>query len=184
MLIYLDLCLYTDINISLLIEWVTYCMLGYIRLDWVRFWLIQYTILGWTMGKFRAQGVHQTGQHLLASANLIVHLPIEFPNNICWCAWLTFGYWVYVYSRKLGKGKRQLLWILNRRGAFLPFFHLVLPRLVFSSEIATAQAAGCPGLCCKSANNKISEKKVWGWHFRGRSNLELVRFWRFYNLFL
>ena len=62
MLIYLDLCLYTDINISLLIEWVTYCMLGYIRLDWVRFWLIQYTILGWTMGKFRAQGVHQTGQ--------------------------------------------------------------------------------------------------------------------------
>ena len=33
MLIYLDLCLYTDINISLLIEWVTYCMLGYIRLD-------------------------------------------------------------------------------------------------------------------------------------------------------
>ena len=121
---------------------------------------------------------------LLASAKLIAHLPIEFPNNICWCAWLTFGYWVYVYSRKLGKGKRQLLWILNRRGAFLPFFHLVLPRLVFSSEIATAQAAGCPGLCCKSANNKISEKKVWGWHFRGRSNLELVRFWRFYNLFL
>ena len=68
MLIYLDLCLYTDINISLLIEWVTYCMLGYIRLDWVRFWLIQYTILGWTMGKFRAQGVHQTGQQSVTAA--------------------------------------------------------------------------------------------------------------------
>ena len=79
MLIYLDLCLYTDINISLLIEWVTYCMLGYIRLDWVRFWLIQYTILGWTMGKFRAQGVHQTGQQSIIY--LVLFIIYNFVNS-------------------------------------------------------------------------------------------------------
>ena len=106
MLIYLDLCLYTDINISLLIEWVTYCMLGYIRLDWVRFWLIQYTILGWTMGKFRAQGVHQTGQQSTTRATtwrrIIVFQCFVFSKCISsarcksWCLtfkWMRIHHW-------------------------------------------------------------------------------------------
>ena len=55
----------------------------------MRFWLIQYTILGWTMGKFRAQGVHQTGQQSLFKGT------IKMMTTTCSCLWWTGWHWLW-----------------------------------------------------------------------------------------